>query len=215
MMVELKKESRWDFTSEVTEILSKCDDQKGNGNVMFLKTAVLHWTAQDGACRDPFNSYLCGQMSKALGISGFAFHKAAKTESLTKPDCSKFQVNRLHLLSNSHCQSGRVGHCLQEVSKVGVWRQRYLYWKQWLICNDGTFRATWHCNTDSHWNDSATPTKLWCSQKSYSSICTLYYLITKPWFRSWWGQHNCSLHFSSDLSCWKLLKYKTTQTVHI
>ena len=44
----------------------------------------------------PFDNYLMDnlpvQMSKAFGISGFAFHNAAETQSLTKPDCSKFHT---------------------------------------------------------------------------------------------------------------------------
>lgn len=59
-----------------------------------------------GARRVPFNNYLQPnlpvQMSKALGISGFAFPNAAETERLTKPDCSKFHTMELLFPSLTH-----------------------------------------------------------------------------------------------------------------
>lgn len=70
-----------------------------------------------GASGVPFDNYLgpnrLVQMSIALGISGFAFHNAAETERLTKPDCSKFHTMELHFpsLNHQHCHSDRPGHC--------------------------------------------------------------------------------------------------------
>ncbi len=61
-------------------------------------------------------------MSKALGISGFAFHNAAETERLTKPDCSKFHTMELHFPSLTHQlgHSVRPGHCFGAVRRVRV-----------------------------------------------------------------------------------------------
>jgi len=50
------------------------------------------------------------QMSKALGISGFAFHNAAETQSPTKTDCSKFHTMEhvFHSVTHSHtCMNTR------------------------------------------------------------------------------------------------------------
>lgn len=72
----------------------------------------------------PFNNYLGPnrpvQMSKALGISGFAFHNAVETERLTKPDCSKFHTMDLHFssLTHQHCHPDRPGHCFGQASRV-------------------------------------------------------------------------------------------------
>lgn len=79
-------------------------------------------------------------MSKALGISGFAFHNAAMTEPLTKPDCSKFHT--MALLSPSLSLSGTPTLSLSQTRllfRVRVKIIRTFGQKKWLAADHHAF----------------------------------------------------------------------------
>ena len=132
----------------------------------------------------PFNNYLGPnrpvQMSKALGISGFAFHNAVETERLTKPDCSKFHTMELHFssLTHQHCHPDRPGHCFGQASRalckdIKTYRQRTMAgcWPP----GSSPCRSQWGC-----------PEKCFCLSQPLPGRSKLCNQVYKS--RNWWHQ---------------------------
>ncbi len=181
-------------------------------------------------------------MSKALGISGFAFHNAAETERLTKPDCSKFHTMELHFLclTHQHCHSVRPGHCLFWGSEQGEGSKtlRHLDREQWLAADhqvviQAELKGGCHRNVSAYHSHHQGRTML-CNQ--VYNMVTLWHQPPLNWltsptntkFRSWCGHSfHSTLPFTSHTHThthahththtlnWKIVPHWTTASFQL